>query len=126
MNAVSGKRETSVMDSKRGEVWMVRLDPTLGAEIRKTRPVVVVNSDAIGVLPIRLVAPLTEWKEYFTHNLWHVRLMPDSANGLSKPSAVDALQLRGVDTQRFVQKLGIVSETVMRSIVRAITVVIEH
>ena len=41
------------MDSKRGEVWMVRLDPTLGAEIRKTRPVVVVDSDAIGVLPIR-------------------------------------------------------------------------
>ena len=55
------------MDSRRGEIWLVRLDPTLGAEIRKTRPVVVVNSDAIGVLPIRLVAPLTEWKDYFAH-----------------------------------------------------------
>ena len=114
------------MDSRRGEIWLVRLDPTLGVEIRKTRSVVVVNSGAIGVLPIRLVAPLTEWKDYFTHNLWHVRLMPDSANGLSKPSAVDALQLRGVDTQRFVHKIGNVSEAVMRSIVRAIAVVIEY
>ncbi len=114
------------MDSRRGEIWLVRLDPTLGAEIRKTRPVVVVNSDAIGVLPIRLVAPLTEWKDYFTRNLWHVRLMPDSANGLSKPSAVDALQLCGVDTQRFVRKICNVSEAVMRSIVRAIAVVIEY
>ena len=125
MTALNGKLETSAFESKRGEIWSVRLDPTLGAEIRKTRPVVVVNSDAIGVLPIRLVAPLTEWKDYFTHNIWHVRVMPDSANGLSKPSAVDALQLRGVDTQRFVRRIGNASEAVMRSIVRAIAEIIE-
>ncbi len=125
MTALNGKLETSALESKRGEIWLVRLDPTLGAEIRKTRPVVAVNSDAIGVLPIRLVAPLTKWKDYFTHNIWHVRVMPDSANGLSKPSAVDALQLRGVDTQRFGRKIGNVSEAVMRSIVRAIAEIIE-
>ena len=125
MTALNGKLETSALESKRGEIWLVRLDPSLGAEIRKTRPVVVVNSDAIGVLPIRLVAPLTEWKDYFTHNIWHVRVMLDSANGLSKPSAVDALQLRGVDTQRFVRRIGNASEAVMRSIVRAIAEIIE-
>lgn len=112
--------------SRRGEIRLVSLDPTLGAEIRKTRPVVVVNSDAIGVLPIRLVAPLTEWKNNFSSNLWHVRILPDSLNGLSKPSAVDALQLRGVDTQRFVRKLGNVTEDVMSSIVGAIAAVIEY
>ncbi len=51
------------MDINRGEIWKVSLDPTVGAEIRKTRPVVVVSSDAVGVLPIKLVAPLTEWKD---------------------------------------------------------------
>ena len=111
---------------RRGAIWLVSLDPTLGAEIRKTRPVVVVNSDAIGVLPIRLVAPLTEWKNYFTRNLWHVRIIPDGINGLSKPSAADLLQLRGIDTQRFVRKLGTVSEDVMGSIVGAIAAVIEY
>lgn len=126
MSVPIGKRETLVTDSKRGEIWLVSLDPTLGAGIRKTRPVVVVNSDAIGVLPIRLVAPLTEWKSYFIRNLWHVRILPDSLNGLSKPSAVDALQLRGVDTQRFVRKIGNVTEDVMSSIVGAIAAVIEY
>ena len=114
------------MKISRGEIWLVSLDPTIGAEIRKTRPVVVVSSDAIGALPIKLVAPLTEWKEHLAQNIWHVKVMPDSMNGLTKTSAVDTLQLRGVDTQRFVQKLGIVSPAVMRSIVAAIAAVIEY
>ena len=50
------------MNPRRGEIWLVDLNPTRGAEFRKTRPVVVVSSDEIGVLPIRLVAPITEWK----------------------------------------------------------------
>jgi mRNA interferase MazF len=114
------------MNIRRGEIWVVNLDPTIGAEIRKTRPVVVVSSDAVGVLPIRLVAPLTEWKDYFAQNVWHVKLVPDSINGLTKTSAIDALQLRGVDTQRFVQKIGSVSPVVMKSIIAAIAAVIEY
>jgi len=114
------------MKVSRGEIWLVNLDPTVGAEIRKTRPVVVVSSDAIGALPIKLVAPITEWKDYLAQNIWHVKVMPDSKNGLTKPSAVDTLQLRGVDTQRFVQKPGSVSPSVMQSIVAAIAAVIEY
>ncbi|MBK6432133.1 MAG: type II toxin-antitoxin system PemK/MazF family toxin [Anaerolineae bacterium] len=114
------------MRINRGEIWRVSLDPTIGSEIRKTRPVVVVSSDAIGALPIKLVAPLTEWKDYLAQNIWHVKVAPDSTNGLTKISAVDTLQLRGVDTQRFVQKLGSVSPSVMRSIVAAIAAVIEY
>jgi mRNA interferase MazF len=103
----------------------VNLDPTIGAEIRKTRPVVV-SSDAVGVLPIKLVAPVTEWKDYLTQNVWHVKVTPDSTNGLTKISAVDTLQLRGVDAQRFIEKLGNVSPTVMKSIITAIAAVIEY
>jgi mRNA interferase MazF len=110
----------------RGEIWLVTLDPTIGAELQKTRPVVVVSSDAIGVLPIKLVAPLTEWKDYFARNVWHVKVTPDSMNGLAKTSAVDTLQLRGVDTQRFVQRLGSVSPAIMQAIVAAIAAVIEY
>ena len=110
----------------RGDIWKVNLDPTIGTEIRKTRPVVVISSDAVSVLPIRLVAPLTEWKEYLAQNIWHVKVVPDSANGLTKTSAVDTLQLRGVDTQRFVEKIGAVSPQIMRSIVTAIAAVIEY
>ena len=114
------------MNVKRGEIWLVNLDPTLGAEIQKTRPVVVVNSNSIGVLPIRLVAPITEWKDYFLGNIWHVKLEPNSANGLTKPSAVDTLQLRGIDTLRFIRKLGEVSPQMMRTIVMAIAAVVQY
>ena len=76
---------------RRGEVWLVNLDPTLGAEIQKTRPAVVISSDSVGRLPIKLVVPMTDWKESFAKNLWHVYLPPNSENGLRKPSAVDIL-----------------------------------
>jgi mRNA interferase MazF len=121
-----GKGEILPMQINRGEIWKVNLDPTIGAEIRKTRPVVVVSSDAVAVLPIKLVAPITEWKDYLAQNVWHVKIVPDPTNGLTKTSAVDALQLRGVDAQRFVEKLGSVSPVVMKSIVAAIAAVIEY
>lgn len=114
------------MNIRRSEIWLVNLDPTIGAEIRKTRPVVVVSSDAVGALPVKLVAPLTDWRDYLAQNVWHVQVVPDSTNGLEKTSAVDTLQLRGVDTKRFVHKLGNVSPVVMKSIVAAIAAVIEY
>jgi mRNA interferase MazF len=114
------------MNVKWGEIWLANLDPTVGSEIRKKKPVVVVSSDAIGVLPIKLVAPLTEWKENLDHSIWHVKVVPDGTNGLEKISAVDTLQLRGVDTQRFVHKLGSISSLTMKSIVAAVAAVIEY
>jgi mRNA interferase MazF len=111
---------------KRGEVWKVNFDPTGGTEIRKTRPAIVISSDAVGILPIKLVAPITDWKPHFAPNVWLVRLDPDPANGLTKPSAVDVLQLRGMDTQRFIQRLGAVPADKMEEIVLAIGAVIEY
>ena len=87
------------MNPRRGEIWLADLNPTIGAEIRKTRPVVVV---------------------------WHVKLEPDFANRLTKPSAVDTLQLRGIDTVRFVRRVGEVPLSIMNLIVTAIAAVIEY
>jgi mRNA interferase MazF len=111
---------------QRGEIWLVNFDPTVGSEIQKIRPAVVVSSDAVGRLPIKLVAPLTDWKAYFAPNIWHVRIDPAPGNGLSKASAVDALQLRGIDHQRFVRKLGVVTAAIMEAIILAIAAVIEY
>ena len=110
---------------KRGEIWLVNFDPTIGTEIKKIRPAVVISSDAIGRLPIKLAAPLTDWKDYFATNIWHVRVEPDSQNGLSKISAIDALPLRGMDEQRFVRKLGEISPEKLEEILLAIAAVIE-
>jgi mRNA interferase MazF len=50
---------------RRSEIWLVRLDPTVGTEISKTRPAVIVNDNAIGVLPLKVIVPITDWKEIF-------------------------------------------------------------
>jgi mRNA interferase MazF len=110
----------------RGEIWLVNFDPTVGTEIRKTRPAVVVSSDAVGRLPIKLVAPLTDWKNHYAPNIWHVRVDPDSINGLAKRSAIDTLQLRGMDQQRFIRRLGKVSAGTLEEIVLAIAAIIEY
>ena len=116
---------TNLQRPERGDIWLVGFDPTVGSEIRKTRPAVVVSSDAIGRLPVKLVAPVTEWKEHYAGNIWHVRIDLDLQNGLTKTSAVDSLQIRGMDRQRFVRKLGKVSSTTLEEIVMAIAAVIE-
>jgi mRNA interferase MazF len=111
---------------KRGEVWIVELDPTKGSEMKKTRRSVVVSSDAVGVLPIKLIAPIRGWKEEFSDDLWNIKLEPTPANGLTKESTVDVLQLRGVDVQRFKKRVGNLSASEMEEVAASIAAVVEH
>ncbi len=99
---------------RRGEVWLINLDPTVGAEIKKTRPAVIVNDDAIGILPLKVIVPITEWKDRYAVAPWLVRLEPDAENGLDKPSAADVFQVRSVAQERFVRRLGRLSDTAMQ------------
>ena len=39
---------------KQGEVWIINLDPTIGSEIKKARPAIVVSDNALGKLPLRI------------------------------------------------------------------------
>jgi mRNA interferase MazF len=114
------------VNPKHGEIRRVNLDPTVGSEIRKTRPVVVVSSDSIRALPLRLVAPITGWQDHFKDKWWLVPLEPTKQNGLTKTSVVDTLQLRGVDVERFVEKLGTVDAHTLAEITAAIALVIEY
>jgi mRNA interferase MazF len=67
-----------------------------------------------------------DWKTHYRANLWHVRVDPDQHNGLTKPSAVDTLQIRGMDRQRFLHKLGKISYTSLEETVLSIAAVIEY
>jgi len=62
---------------------------------------VVISSDAVGRLPIKIVAPVTEWTDHFRSNVWHVRVDPHGDNGVTKTSAVDALQVKSLAVDRF-------------------------
>lgn len=110
---------------KRSEVWLVNLDPTVRAEIRRTRPAVIVSSDLVGILPLRVVVPITDWKDHYSVASWMVRIEPTPANGLAKTSAADCFQIRSVSTNRLVRKIGQVAAEGMEQIVEGIRLVVE-
>jgi len=110
---------------RRGEVWDINLDPTRGEEIQKTRPAVVISSDAVGKLRVKLIVPITNWKPFFAENIWHVLLRPTNINGLTKDSAADALQTRSVSFERFTRKRGRLTQTEIEEIVQALAAVVE-
>src|SRR5215212_1258129 len=83
----------------RGQVYLVRLDPTLGSEIKKTRPCVVVSPDELNEhLRTVIVAPMTTGGHAYP---WRIPCRFQNRAGFV---AVD--QLRTVDGDRLVKRLG--------------------
>jgi len=85
------------------------LTPTIGAEIKKIRPGIVVSDNSLGKLPLKIIVPLTDWKTRYEIAPWMICLKPDSLNGLSKESAVDCFQVRSISDERFIKKIGKIS-----------------
>ncbi len=110
---------------KQGEIWEISLSPTVGAEIQKKRPAVIISDDAIGILPLKVIVPITGWKNRFQGALWLVKVEPDNQNNLLKPSAADTFQIRSVSTKRFLRKSGSVSPVVLAEIKTAVKAVID-
>lgn len=111
---------------KRGEIWQVDLEPTRGAEMRKSRPVVVISSNKMGRLPLRIIVPITGWNESYTTLAWMTRVDATSSTGLIKTSAADAFQTRGVSLERFEKMLGVMPKIVLDRITATIALVIEY
>jgi mRNA interferase MazF len=105
------------------EIWLVNLDPTIGSEIRKTRPCVIVGDDAIGVLPLKLVAPITDLKERYHRVPWMVVLTPDTVNNLAKPSALDLFQVRCLSEERLVRRIGEITPQEQAQVQQALKIV---
>lgn len=91
---------------KQGEIWLIDLAPTIGAEIRKTRPAIVVNEDSLGKLPLKIIVPITDWKDRYQPAVWMIKLESNSTNGLNKTSCADCFQIRSVSEERFMKKIG--------------------
>lgn len=110
---------------KQGEIWDINLSPTVGAEIKKNRPAVIINDDSIGILPLRVIVPITEWKNTFHGAIWMVKVEPNSENNLRKTSALDTFQIRTVSIKRFIKRIGSVSTPSLKEIKKAIKAVID-
>ncbi len=109
---------------RRGEIWLYKADPTIGDEISKTRPCIIVNNNEIGVLRLKIVVPITGWNELFAKVPWMVTIEPSRGNGLNKLSVADTFQIRSVSQERLIKQIGIVSESTMNKINDALLIVL--
>jgi len=101
---------------KQGEIWLVSLDPTIGSEIKKTRPAIIVNENTIGKLPLKIIVPLTDWKERYSEAPWMVKIEPDKHNKLTKQSSADCFQIRSVAEERCITKIGQIDINILNKI----------
>jgi mRNA interferase MazF len=98
-----------VTSPQRSQVWLVSLEPTIGSEINKTRPCVLVSPDETNrLLRTVIVAPLTS-----TIKSYPTRL---SITFQNRPSSIALDQLRTVDKSRLIKKLGAISTNEYQSV----------
>ncbi|MFA6569749.1 MAG: type II toxin-antitoxin system PemK/MazF family toxin [Bacteroidota bacterium] len=101
--------KTKSVEYLQGDVCLVDFNPTLGDEIKKIRPAVIINGNFSCGLGLKIVAPITSWRPDFEKIWWLVHLSPNKQNGLDAESAVNCFQIRCVSNIRIIKKLGTVS-----------------
>jgi mRNA interferase MazF len=101
---------------RRGEIYLVTFDPTVGHEIQKTRPAVVIQNDVSNQYsPITIVAAIsTQFQDKPRPR--EVLIPSGRMTGLNQPSAAILNQIRSIDRQRVVKRLGRVDAATMRRI----------
>ena len=105
----------------RGDIYLVNFDPTIGSEINKTRPAPIIqNNIANENSPITIVAAITS---KFDDRLYptEVQLYPPEG-GLKTNSVVLLNQIRSIDRQRLIKKIGAISVDKLHEVDRAIQI----
>ena len=106
---------------KRGELYLVNFDPTIGSEIKKTRPALILQNDiANRHSPVTIVAALSSNVSKPLYPT-EVLIEPDTG-GVEKFSVVLLNQIRTIDKERLVKKLGRVKEETMDNVDHALQI----
>lgn len=107
---------------RRGEVYLVEFDPTRGHEIQKTRPALVIQND-IGNRhsPVTIVAAITSRLSPKPYPI-EVVVDPQKGNGLTVRSAIHLDQIRSVDRERLVKRLGVIDPATMLRVNNALMI----
>ncbi|MGH2415251.1 MAG: type II toxin-antitoxin system PemK/MazF family toxin [Microcystaceae cyanobacterium] len=107
---------------RRGEIRWVRLDPTVGAEVQKTRSCLIVQNDIMnqyGLLTV--VMPLRPGSKQAPYV---VNVRASEMNGLDRDRFLDVGQIRAVDGQRVLGLVGVLEEQYWKPIQAALEIVL--
>ena len=109
------------MNIKRGEIYLAALDPVMGREIAKTRPVLIVSNDKNNEFSGTVtILPLTS-KNTQTVYPFEVFLSKGKAN-LPKDSKIKADQIRTLDKSRIIKRIGVLDKTDLEAIDKAMKI----
>jgi len=111
---------------RRGEIWLVDLNPTKGQEIQKTRPAVIMSVEIFNSIPLRIIIPITSWQEKFRDRPFMVKIEASPENQLKSDSAGNVLQVRSISTERFVKQLGQVSDKILQELLSGLIICIDY
>ena len=106
-----------VVDIKRYEIYLVKLNPTVGSEIQKTRPCIVISPNEMNVLKTVIIAPMTSKGFDF---VFRPKITFEKKDGL-----VLLDQIRTVDKTRLVKKLGNVDKHTAQDISKMLVQIFE-
>ncbi|MEK6932795.1 MAG: type II toxin-antitoxin system PemK/MazF family toxin [Nanoarchaeota archaeon] len=110
-----------MQEVKRGEIWLVNLDPTVGHEIRKSRPALIIQND-IGNKhsQITIIAPITSQS---LEKIYPIEvLLPKKYSGLDKDSKVLFNQIRAIDKERLIKRLGKINQEIIEKVDESIKI----
>ena len=110
-----------MVDVKRGDIWLVNLDPTIGHEIQKSRPAVIIQNDfGNKYSPITILAPITSQN---IEKIYPIEvILAKRGSGLEKDSKVLLNQIRAIDKRRLIKRLGNIDYEAMVKIDNAIKI----
>jgi mRNA interferase MazF len=107
---------------RRGEIYLTTLDPTIGREIQKTRPALIIQNDVSNrVTDLTIVAPITSTVR-FPLNPVHVLVPADRKTGLVITSVALLNQIRAIDKIRLLKRLGALDSDTLQRVDQAIQI----
>src|SRR5690349_890712 len=100
--------QTQKISPRRGQIYLCSFDPTVGHEIKKTRPALIIQND-IGnrYSPVTIVAAITSSISPRPYPV-EVVLESSDANGLDSRSSIRLDQIRSIDKRRLIKRLGVI------------------
>jgi mRNA interferase MazF len=112
------------MQPQKWELWLANLNPQLGTEPGKTRPVVVVQTDLLNEYhPSTIICPVTT-NVVSKSDILRVHLKRGEG-GLNQKSDILVDQIRAIDNRRFIKKLGIINAPSQQKLLEDIGIILD-
>lgn len=104
-----------MMAIERWEIWLANLDPVIGSEQGKTRPVLILSATALNqILPVVNILPITSRKP--NRRIYpNETLLSTGTAGLTNESIVLCYQIRTLDKQRLTKRFGKLEDENLRN-----------